>query len=229
MTDYGNILRITRPYEKNFLIILNLQPKIRSEFEQLQEFYCKVIQTMEQLKDLCNRKLQLFNNGEITSDEMLADFFSKIPKHFPELRRSLQDVTFDERVHYISIGTVDGIPLERLVITEESSLLDDFDEIEYFIETAAGIKMRNMFSLHFDDIKFNIVVYEEIAIMTIPIPNTDFFVLIALKMNKKDDDDSYDEENDDEFFDKLYFPKSLKRTFLFIKKKLDADSIIAAL
>jgi len=226
MTNYNNILRVTIPYGKKFLIILNLQLKIMDEFNQLsQECYCKVIQTMEKLKELCNMKLQSFNNGEITSVEMLDDFFSKTPKHFPELRKLLRDVNFNKKIRYISIGTVNGIPLERLVITKERLLLDDFDEFEYFVETASGIKMRGNFSSFFGGTKFNLVVYEKIAVMTIPVPDTDFFVLVTLDANNGDGKDFDDEKKRDSF----YFPDSMKKLFDFIDDKLDADSIIGDL
>jgi len=224
MTNYNKILRVTIPYEKKFLIILNLQLKIMDEFDKLQECYCKVIQTMEKLKELCNRKLQSFNNVEITSVEMLNDFFSKNPKHFPELRKLLKDVEY-KKMRYISIGAVNGIPLERLVITKERLLLDDFDEFEYFIETASGIKMRDNFSSFFEGTKFNLVVYEKIAVMTIPIPDTDFFALVTLDVNNEDSKNFDDEKKRDSF----YFPDSMKKLFDFIDDELDAESIIGDL
>jgi len=228
MTKYENNFRISLPYKKNFLIALNVQSEtLNKDFSQLdQNYYCTVVQKMEKLKDLCKKKSQLFVKGKISSTEMLEDFFSTTPKHLPKLREELIKTNFNKKMRYISIGTIDGIPLARFLNTIERPLLDEFDEFEYFIETASAIKMRDHFSSFFGGTKFNLAVYEKIAVLTIPIPDTKFFALITMDNKMKDDKVSEDQNKCDHDF---YFPKSLNDIDDFIKNELDVDYLTAHL
>jgi len=217
MTSYKNTVRITIPHKKNFLIILNTQSSImEDDFMQLvQNYYWNVVQKIEKLKLKCTTKLQLFNEGEISRKEMLEDFFSDEPKNRPELNASLKKIGFNKKMRYIAIGTEDGIPLARVVNVNEPLLLPKFDEFEYFIETAAGITMRDKFSSILGGYKFNLVVYEKIAVLTIPETDKKFFTLVTFDNKMKDKEASkYERDCEHEF----YFPKLMDKITKFITK-----------
>jgi len=215
MTNYNNIVRIVIPHKKIFLIALNAQLKImKDDFRQLdQDYYRGVVQKIEELKEKCTMKSQLFKEEKISSADMLKDFFSDEPKNLLELNESLKNIDFNKKMRYIAIGTREGIPLARLVNTNKPMLLSKFDEFEYFIENASGIKMRDHFSSIFGGTKFNLVVYEKIAAMTIPVAD-EFFVLAIFDNKMKDKEASPDEKKCEH---NLYFPESMTAINKFIK------------
>jgi len=217
MNYYKDLLRIVIPYEDDYLFILNVKPQIIADhFKHFEQDYYRIIaEKMEELQKMCVEKKHKIKEEKITNDKILDDFFYGEPK-LGELLAKI-----GPKMRYVSIGITDGTPLARFVNTDDDLLLDKFDEFEYFIETAAGLKMKDKFESLFGQTKFNLTVYEDVAVMSMPI-GRNFFTIMTLhnKINNKKASDS------EKTFDKeFYFPKPMEQIFDFIEDELDMDYI----
>jgi hypothetical protein len=222
VTRYESLLRISIPFEKDFMIILNMEPKILADFPQLiHSYYAPIIQRKKKLVLECNKKLEKIKKEKIKKSELVADFFSSKSKP-SELQCLLEDLVSTnsetkKRIRYVSIGTLDGIPLARYVKKGVNLLLNPYDEFEYFIESISRMRMRQNIIKIFGNVQFTLSVYERTAILTILLSNLDptypkLLILVSLENLMNDEDDKL-REIDKEF----YLPKSsIRQIFDFI-------------
>lgn len=213
MNYYKDLLRIVIPYEDDYLIALNVKPQIiADDFRHFEQDYYRIIaEKMEELKKICVEKLHKIHEEKITIEEIFANFFSDEPK-LSELLAKISP-----KIRYVSIGTIGGIPLARFVNTDDDLFLDVFDEFEYFIEIASGLKMKDKFESLFGQTKFNLTVHENIAVMSMPMGRNFFAMMTLDKKITNTEDSNVEKMLDDEF----YFPKPMSQIFDFIKNKLD--------
>lgn len=181
ITSYERLLRISIPYENDFLVTLNLYPESFTDFKNFfAPFYEQIKKENKKLVELCVKENAFIEQKD--SEEFVPYFFNTSNSELANLLRNC--FINDNRVRYVATCGYRGLqlPLARYKRKDVELYLTPYEQIEYLIECGEGLKLREKFTEFFGPINFFVTVYEKATTLVIPVG--DFFVLISFDIDK---------------------------------------------
>jgi len=189
MTKYGEILRITIPYNKKILIFVNTLPDFLDLWESYVLKLVRHIQTsklLDELNQACASEVSALDDTPSKKKIFIKKFFdgndiNEIERIMLELFTYRHDDNnpFLDKVRYAAIVSKKSYPLGRYVKKDQSLLMTSYDELDHLVESVSRQRMRSKTIQFFGRVEYTFSVYDKIARLSIPLSD-DYFLFVTL-------------------------------------------------